>query len=95
MLSSWIINTLKLVSVTKLDLVSILRISSEVLNFPKDESAEFIIRRVTQWFILQNKLEEEIANNQGINSQTALSHVTKLTKVRLCNFENPTVQVFA
>jgi len=35
-----------------------------------------------------------MANNQGIDTQTALSRVTKLTKVRLCNFDNQTVQIF-
>jgi len=36
-----------------------------------------------------------MAKKQNIDTQTALSRVTKLTKVRLCNFDNKTVQVFA
>ena len=79
----------------KVDSVSIPAISSGVLGFPKDECAEIIIKRVAQWFALQFKLAEDMARDNGINTQTALSSVTKLKKVRLCNFDNQTVQVFA
>ena len=81
--------------IIKVDSVSIPAISSGVLGFPKDECAEIIIRRVAQWFALQFKLAEDMTRDNGIDIQTALSRVTKLKKVRLCNFDNQTVQVFA
>ena len=76
------------------DSVSIPAISSGVLGFPKDECAEIIIRRVAQWFGLQAKLAQDLERKQGMKSQTALSQVTKLRKVRLCNFDNQTVKIF-
>ena len=79
----------------KVDSVSIPAISSGVLGFPKDECAEIIIKRVAQWFALQFKLAEDMTRDNGIDIKTALSRVTRLKKVRLCNFDNQTVQVFA
>jgi O-acetyl-ADP-ribose deacetylase (regulator of RNase III) len=81
--------------IINVDSVSIPAISSGVLGFPKEKCAETIIKRVAQWFALQLKIAEDMAKKQNIDTQTALSRVTKLTKVRLCNFDNQTVQVFA
>jgi O-acetyl-ADP-ribose deacetylase (regulator of RNase III) len=86
-----VINTLETAKACNVDSVSIPAISSGVLGFPKDECAKIMIRIVSQWFGLQSLLADDIEKKEKITSQKALSRVTKLRKVRLCNFDDITV----